>query len=55
MMTRLGPDGELLTQLKGSAFFYVDVARQPKEPQKPGGATRTPTIAGTTLGGTSRS
>ncbi len=37
MMTRLGPDGELLTQLKGSAFFYVDVARQPKEPQKPGG------------------
>ncbi len=36
MMTRLGPDKELLTQLKGSAFFYVDVARQPNELQKPG-------------------
>jgi len=37
IMTRPGPDGEVLTQLKGSAFFYVDVAREPAAPQKPGG------------------
>jgi formylglycine-generating enzyme required for sulfatase activity len=39
MMTRVGasPEREVLTQLKGSAFFYVDVARQPNEAQKPGG------------------
>ena len=37
MMTRTGPAGETLTQLKGSAFFYVDVARRPDESQKPGG------------------
>lgn len=36
MMTRLGADKQVLTQLKGSAFFYVDVARQPSERQKPG-------------------
>ena len=38
MMTRLGagPEREVLTQLKGSAFFYVDVARQPSETQKAG-------------------
>jgi hypothetical protein len=38
MMTRKGPPPEntVLTQLKGSAFFYVDVARAPDEPQKPG-------------------
>lgn len=37
MMTRLGTDGVVYTQLKGSAFFYVDVARKPTEVQKPGG------------------
>jgi sulfatase modifying factor 1 len=37
MMTRTGPSGEVLTQLKGSAFFYVDVAREPAAAQKPGG------------------
>jgi hypothetical protein len=37
MMTRLGADKQVLTQLKGSAFFYVDVARRPDERQKPGG------------------
>ncbi len=39
MMTRVGggPEHEVLTQLKGSAFFYVDVARAPTEAQKPGG------------------
>jgi hypothetical protein len=36
MMTRRGEGGALLTQLKGSAFFYVDVARRPDEAQKPG-------------------
>jgi formylglycine-generating enzyme required for sulfatase activity len=36
MMTRLDRDGVLYTQLKGSAFFYVDVARKPTEAQKPG-------------------
>jgi hypothetical protein len=28
-MTRLDPDGQVYSQLKGSAFFYVDVARKP--------------------------
>ena len=37
IMTRPGPNGQTLTQLKGSAFFYVDVARRPEEAQKPGG------------------
>jgi formylglycine-generating enzyme required for sulfatase activity len=36
MMTRKGTDGIVYTQLKGSAFFYVDVARRPDEAQKPG-------------------
>jgi formylglycine-generating enzyme len=36
MMTRLDTDGGVYTQLKGSAFFYVDVARKPSEAQKPG-------------------
>ncbi len=35
MMTRREGD-VVYTQLKGSAFFYVDVSRQPKEAQKPG-------------------
>jgi hypothetical protein len=35
MMTRREGD-VVYTQLKGSAFFYVDVARAPKEAQKPG-------------------
>jgi formylglycine-generating enzyme required for sulfatase activity len=35
MMTRR-EGGVVYTQLKGSAFFYVDVARGPKEFQKPG-------------------
>ncbi len=36
MMTRT-QDGDTVTQLKGSAFFYVDVARRHDENQKPGG------------------
>lgn len=36
MMTRLDSDGTVDTQLKGSPFFYVDVARKPDEAQKPG-------------------
>ncbi|MDB4995410.1 MAG: hypothetical protein JWM74_2842 [Myxococcaceae bacterium] len=35
IMTRKEEDGTVYTQLKGSAFFYVDVSRQPGEPQKP--------------------
>ncbi len=35
MMTRT-EGGVLYTQLKGSAFFYVDVSRKPAEAQKPG-------------------
>ena len=31
IMTRRDPDGHLYDQLKGSAFFYVDVARRPDE------------------------
>jgi hypothetical protein len=31
IMTRLDPDGHTYSQLKGSAFFYVDVARKPDE------------------------
>jgi sulfatase modifying factor 1 len=37
MMTRKDTDGAVYTQLKGSAFFYVDVERLPTEAQKPGG------------------
>jgi formylglycine-generating enzyme len=37
MMTRTGTDGAVYTQLKGSAFFYVDVARQVNEAQSPNG------------------
>jgi formylglycine-generating enzyme len=36
MMTRKDTDGAVYTQLKGSAFFYVDVERLPTEAQKPG-------------------
>jgi formylglycine-generating enzyme len=36
MMTRKGSDDVVYTQLKGSAFFYVDVSRRPDEAQKPG-------------------
>jgi sulfatase modifying factor 1 len=36
IMSRTTQEGERLTQLKGSAFFYVDVARQPSETQQPG-------------------
>jgi sulfatase modifying factor 1 len=36
MMTRKGTDGATYTQLKGSAFFYVDVSRLPTEAQKSG-------------------
>ncbi len=36
IMTRKTEDGQVVSQLKGSAFFYVDVARRPGEPQKPG-------------------
>jgi formylglycine-generating enzyme required for sulfatase activity len=33
IMTRLEPaDGEVKSQLKGSAFFYVDVAKKPADP-----------------------
>lgn len=31
IMTRMDPDGHMYDQLKGSAFFYVDVARRPDE------------------------
>jgi hypothetical protein len=31
IMTRLDPDGQTYDQLKGSAFFYTDVARKPNE------------------------
>jgi formylglycine-generating enzyme len=31
IMTRMDPDGHMYDQLKGSAFFYVDVARKPDE------------------------
>lgn len=39
IMTRLDPDGHTYSQLKGSAFFYVDVARRPEERQKDGRET----------------
>jgi hypothetical protein len=32
VMTRKEPDGSVVTQLKGSAFFYLEVARRPAEP-----------------------
>ncbi len=37
IMTRKDKDGTTVTQLKGSAFFYVEVARKPDEAQKAGG------------------
>jgi formylglycine-generating enzyme required for sulfatase activity len=37
IMTRKDADGNVVSQLKGSAFFYAEVARRPDEPQKPGG------------------
>ena len=45
MMTRREGD-VVYTQLKGSAFFYVDVARDPKEPQKSGGRETYPDHCG---------
>ena len=39
IMTRLDPDGTVYSQLKGSAFFYVDVARKHNE-RPPKDATR---------------
>ena len=35
-MTRREPDGTLVSQLKGSAFFYAEVARRHDERQRPG-------------------
>jgi hypothetical protein len=32
IMTRKERDGSIVTQLKGSAFFYVEVARRPQDP-----------------------
>lgn len=39
IMTRMDPDGHMYDQLKGSAFFYVDVARKPDEPRPKGRET----------------
>jgi hypothetical protein len=39
IMTRADPDGHTYSQLKGSAFFYVDVARKPDERQVKGRET----------------
>jgi hypothetical protein len=39
IMTRLDPDGHTYSQLKGSAFFYTDVARKPDERQVKGRET----------------
>jgi hypothetical protein len=39
IMTRLDRDGHTYSQLKGSAWFYVDVARRPEEKQKEGRET----------------
>jgi sulfatase modifying factor 1 len=39
IMMRFDPDGHFYSQLKGSAFFYVDVARKPDEPQVKGRET----------------
>ena len=41
IMTRKDADGNVVSQLKGSAFFYAEVARRPDEPQKPGGRGET--------------
>jgi hypothetical protein len=38
-MTRVDPDGHTYSQLKGSAFFYADVARKPNERQVKGRET----------------
>jgi len=37
IMTRRDKDGSVVSQLKGSAFFYAEVARRPNQPQPPGG------------------
>ncbi len=37
IMTRKDKDGTIVSQLKGSAFFYAEVARRPDEPQLPTG------------------
>ncbi len=39
IMARLDADGHWYSQLKGSAFFYVDVARKPDERPPPGRET----------------
>jgi len=39
IMTRRDKDGTLVSQLKGSAFFYAEVARKANEPQGPGRET----------------
>lgn len=39
IMMRFDADGHYYSQLKGSAFFYVDVARKPDEPQVKGRET----------------
>jgi hypothetical protein len=45
IMTRLDPDGTVYSQLKGSAFFYVDVARKPGE-KPPKGRETYPDMCG---------
>ena len=42
VMTRTDKDGNVMTQLKGSAFFYAEVARRPNEPQAIGGTETYP-------------
>lgn len=42
VMTRLDKDKGVVTQLKGSAFFYAEVARKPDEPQAAGGTETYP-------------
>ncbi|CAN5580733.1 hypothetical protein BH09MYX1_BH09MYX1_40090 [soil metagenome] len=37
IMTRIDKDGAVVSQLKGSAWFYTEVARKHDEPQKVGG------------------
>ncbi len=39
IMTRREQDGTIVSQLKGSAFFYAEVSRKANEPQKPGPET----------------
>lgn len=41
IMTRKNADGDIVSQLKGSAFFYVDVWREYGEPRKDAGSRET--------------